>query len=92
MVLVLGRPGSGCTTFLKTIATQTESYESVQGQILYGGLSAKEMKQSYRGQVVYNPGSLTSLADPRNRRPLRGPDCQADVGFCRENEDPESAP
>ena len=33
MLLVLGRPGSGCSTFLKTIALQTEGYESVEGKI-----------------------------------------------------------
>src|SRR5271169_4471250 len=56
MLLVLGRPGSGCSTFLKTIALQTEGYESVEGEVLYGGLTAKEVRQHYRGQVVYNQG------------------------------------
>jgi len=56
MVLVLGPPGSGCTTFLKTIACQTESYKSVEGEISYGGLTPKEIQKFYRGQVVYNQG------------------------------------
>lgn len=56
MLLVLGRPGSGCSTFLKTLASQTEGYESVDGEISYGGLSAKEVKEKYRGEVVYNQG------------------------------------
>src|SRR5271170_4066213 len=56
MLLVLGRPGSGCSTFLKTLASQTEGYESVDGEISYGGLSAKEVKENYRGEVVYNQG------------------------------------
>jgi len=59
MLLVLGRPGSGCSTFLKTIALQTEGYESVEGEISYGGLSAEEVKKHYRGEVVYNQGTLT---------------------------------
>src|SRR5437762_1763279 len=54
MLLVLGRPGSGCSTFLKTIALQTEGYESVEGEITYGGLTPKQVKDRYRGQVVYN--------------------------------------
>jgi len=58
MLLVLGRPGSGCSTFLKTLASQTEGYESVEGEISYGGLSAKEVKEKYRGEVVYNQGSF----------------------------------
>lgn len=57
MLLVLGRPGSGCSTFLKTLASQTEGYEGVEGEISYGGLSAKEVKEKYRGEVVYNQGS-----------------------------------
>jgi len=57
MLLVLGRPGSGCSTFLKTIASQTEGYESVEGEISYGGLTAKEVKKKYRGEVVYNQGT-----------------------------------
>jgi ATP-binding cassette subfamily G (WHITE) protein 2 (SNQ2) len=56
MLLVLGRPGSGCSTFLKTIASQTEGYEEVDGEVTYGGLSAKEVKEKYRGEVVYNQG------------------------------------
>ena len=56
MLLVLGRPGSGCSTFLKTLASQTEGYEDVSGEISYGGLSAKEVKEKYRGEVVYNQG------------------------------------
>lgn len=37
MLLVLGRPGSGCTTFLKTLASYREGYHAVNGNITYGG-------------------------------------------------------
>ncbi|KAH7020916.1 ABC-2 type transporter [Microdochium trichocladiopsis] len=53
MVLVLGRPGSGCTTFLKNIANQRHGYTSVSGDVLYGPWTADEFKQ-YRGEAVYN--------------------------------------
>ncbi|KAK1759774.1 ABC-2 type transporter-domain-containing protein [Echria macrotheca] len=53
MVLVLGKPGSGCTTFLKNIANQRYGYTSVTGDVLYGPFSADEFKQ-YRGEAVYN--------------------------------------
>ena len=56
MLLVLGRPGSGCSTLVKTIAMQTEGYENVEGEISYGGLTPTEVKERYRGQVVYNQG------------------------------------
>ncbi|KAJ9640005.1 ATP-binding cassette transporter snq2 [Coniosporium tulheliwenetii] len=36
MVLVLGRPGSGCTTFLKVISNQRFGYTKVDGEVLYG--------------------------------------------------------
>ena len=53
MILVLGKPGSGCTTFLKAIANQRYGYTSVAGDVLYGPLTAKEFKH-YRGEAVYN--------------------------------------
>lgn len=53
MVLVLGRPGSGCTTFLKSIANQRYGYTGVSGEVLYGPWTAEEFKQ-YRGEAVYN--------------------------------------
>lgn len=54
MCLVLGRPGSGCTTFLKTITNQRGGYLAVNGDVSYGGISAAEMEKLYRGEVVYN--------------------------------------
>lgn len=38
MMLVLGRPGSGCTTFLKAIANQRGDYAEVTGNVSYGGI------------------------------------------------------
>lgn len=54
MCLVLGCPGSGCTTFLKTIANQREEYGSVSGDVRYAGIPADEMAKYYKGEVVYN--------------------------------------
>ncbi len=53
MVLVLGKPGSGCTTFLKTIANQRHGYTSVEGETMYGPWTAKEFNR-YRAEAVYN--------------------------------------
>lgn len=55
MLLVLGRPGSGCSTFLKVLANQRYGYESIDGDVTYGGTDAKTMGKHYRGEVVYNP-------------------------------------
>ena len=55
MLLVLGRPGSGCSSFLKVLANQRFGYESIDGDVTYGGTDAKTMNKHYRGEVVYNP-------------------------------------
>ncbi|KAF8079124.1 ABC-2 type transporter-domain-containing protein [Lyophyllum atratum] len=54
MCLVLGCPGSGCSTFLKSIANQREDFANVSGNVLYAGISAEEMTKHYKGEVVYN--------------------------------------
>ena len=55
MLLVLGRPGSGCSTFLKVLANQRSGYVSVDGDVSYGGTDAETMGKNYRGEIVYNP-------------------------------------
>ena len=55
MLLILGRPGSGCSTFLKVLANQRFGFESMDGDVTYGGTDAKTMGKHYRGEVVYNP-------------------------------------
>lgn len=52
---VLGRPGAGCTTFLRTIAGHHSSFLGVTGSIDYSGLSLEDVKKYYRGQVAYVP-------------------------------------
>ncbi|KAI7870595.1 ABC-2 type transporter-domain-containing protein [Spinellus fusiger] len=54
MLLVLGRPGSGCTTLLKVIANMRSSYTNIEGDVSYGGIDAITFKKHYRGQVCYN--------------------------------------
>ncbi|KAF2262008.1 hypothetical protein CC78DRAFT_330158 [Lojkania enalia] len=55
MLLVLGRPGAGCSTFLKVIGNQRFGYEDILGHVTYGGTDAKEMAKKYRSEVLYNP-------------------------------------
>ncbi|OAF55666.1 hypothetical protein VC83_07698 [Pseudogymnoascus destructans] len=55
MLLVLGRPGSGCSTFLKVLANQRAGFKSVEGNVCYGGESAATMAKEFRGEVLYNP-------------------------------------
>ncbi|KAJ5896051.1 ABC multidrug transporter atrF [Penicillium subrubescens] len=55
MMLVLGRPGAGCTTFLKAIANDRGAFAAVEGEVSYGGLSAEDQNKYFRGEVNYNP-------------------------------------
>ncbi|KAG8704963.1 hypothetical protein FRC08_001922 [Ceratobasidium sp. 394] len=54
MVLVLGRPGAGCSSFLKTIANQRGSFISVEGDVQYAGISAQEFAKRFAGEAAYN--------------------------------------
>ncbi|KAF1991282.1 ABC transporter [Aulographum hederae CBS 113979] len=54
MVLVLGRPGSGCTTFLKVISNQRYGYTKVDGEVLYGPFDSNFFEKRYRGEAAYN--------------------------------------
>ena len=55
MCLVLGRPGSGCSSFLKVLANQRSGFESIDGDVTYGGTDSKTMGKDYRGEILYNP-------------------------------------
>ncbi len=55
MLLVLGRPGAGCSTFLKVIANQRFGFEEINGDVTYGGTGSEEMSKKYRSEVLYNP-------------------------------------
>lgn len=63
MMLVLGRPGSGCSTFLKAIANNREAFADVTGDVSYGGIDAKKQKKMYRGEVNYNPEDDVHFAE-----------------------------
>ncbi|CAZ84640.1 unnamed protein product [Tuber melanosporum] len=55
MLVVLGRPGSGCTTFLKTIAGETHGfYLDSESDIEYQGISHELMHHDFRGEAIYN--------------------------------------
>ncbi|TFL02988.1 pleiotropic drug resistance ABC transporter [Pterulicium gracile] len=54
MCLVLGCPGSGCSTFLKVMANEREGYASIEGDVRYAGIDAETMAKFYKGEVVYN--------------------------------------
>ena len=55
MLLVLGAPSSGCSTFLKMIGNQRFGYAEVTGNVTYGGTPAKDVSKHFRSEVLYNP-------------------------------------
>lgn len=55
VILVLGRPGAGCSTFLKSIANQRGSFTGFEGIMSYDGLSHKDMAKHFQGEIAYLP-------------------------------------
>ncbi|KAL4783840.1 ABC-2 type transporter-domain-containing protein [Aspergillus varians] len=53
MLLVLGRPGSGCSTFLRTIANI--STLSQQGDVQYAGIPAPVFRREHARETIYLP-------------------------------------
>ena len=85
MLVVLGRPGSGCSTLLKTIAGETHGfYIDEKSDINYQGVPKETMHKDFRGECMYQAEvdvhfpqltvgqTLTFAAEaraPRNRLP-----------------------
>ncbi|PGH08877.1 hypothetical protein AJ80_07749 [Polytolypa hystricis UAMH7299] len=60
LLVVLGRPGSGCSTFLKTIAGETHGLYIDEGaDIQYQGISWDQMHKNFRGEVIYQAETET---------------------------------
>ncbi|KKK25949.1 ABC drug exporter AtrF [Aspergillus rambellii] len=53
MLLVLGRPGSGCTTLLKLLANMRKGYHTITGDMRFGSMTPDEAAK-YRGQIIMN--------------------------------------
>lgn len=53
MLFVLGRPGSGCSTFLRTAANR--STLDVTGHLAFANIAAPEFEQHHRRETIYLP-------------------------------------
>jgi len=52
---VLGRPGSGCSTFLKTICGELSGLDLDDSSVVeYNGISQHQMLKEFSGEVIYN--------------------------------------
>ncbi|WWD20474.1 hypothetical protein CI109_104950 [Kwoniella shandongensis] len=54
MMLVVGRPGSGCSTFLKVLSGHRSGYAGVDGTVRYGSIEAGKGMRPYKGSVIFN--------------------------------------
>nr|XP_036577228.1 ABC multidrug transporter [Colletotrichum truncatum]KAF6784140.1 ABC multidrug transporter [Colletotrichum truncatum] len=54
MLAVLGPPGSGCSTLLRTVAGETHGFHiSDDATINYQGIHPKQMRTAFRGEAIY---------------------------------------
>ncbi|KAJ5646156.1 hypothetical protein N7490_002528 [Penicillium lividum] len=53
MLMVVGRPGSGCTTFLKALANMREEYLAMEGKVWYGSLDAAAAKKNRPHDIAF---------------------------------------
>lgn len=55
LLIVLGRPGSGCSTLLKTMCGELQGLNlDPNTTISYDGISQRRMKTEFKGEVIYN--------------------------------------
>ncbi|KAJ6109197.1 hypothetical protein N7486_001431 [Penicillium sp. IBT 16267x] len=55
LLIVLGRPGSGCSTFLKSITGELHGLKVGKGSdIQFNGIQMEKMYKEFKGEVLYN--------------------------------------
>ncbi|GAM42345.1 xenobiotic-transporting ATPase [Talaromyces pinophilus] len=55
LLMVLGRPGSGCSTFLKTLSGELHGLDlDKESTIHYNGVEMQKMHSEFKGEVLYN--------------------------------------
>ncbi|KAL6887228.1 ABC-2 type transporter domain-containing protein [Trichoderma longibrachiatum] len=55
LLVVLGRPGSGCSTLLKSICGELHGLNlGESSNVSYNGIPQKQMKKEFRGEAIYN--------------------------------------
>ncbi|ORX75152.1 ABC transporter G family protein [Basidiobolus meristosporus CBS 931.73] len=52
MLLVLGRPGAGCSSLLRVLANSRQGFLDVVGEVNYGGIPAERFGK-YLGEAIY---------------------------------------
>ena len=86
--VVLGRPGAGSSTLLKTLANLHEAYHSVDGFMHYSnGISTHDLREHFRGDVVYCEANLffVDIKDVSDVFKIIGRRCSLSDTHCRRN-------
>ncbi|ADV25737.1 ABC transporter PMR5, putative [Cryptococcus gattii WM276] len=54
VLLVLGRPGAGCSTLMRALANVNEPFVKIEGGVSYSTIPAHEAKKYFDGQIIFN--------------------------------------
>lgn len=54
LCVVLGRPGSGCSTLLKALTGELHGLQTDESVIHYNGIPQQKMIKEFKGETVYN--------------------------------------
>jgi ABC-type multidrug transport system ATPase subunit len=54
LCVVLGRPGSGCSTLLKTLTGELHGLDTDDSILHYNGIMQNRMIKEFKGEMVYN--------------------------------------
>ncbi|RDA95806.1 hypothetical protein CP533_5198 [Ophiocordyceps camponoti-saundersi (nom. inval.)] len=55
LLIVLGRPGSGCSTLLKTLTGELHGLAlGSEASVHFNGIPLKTMRSEFRGEIIYN--------------------------------------
>lgn len=55
LLIVLGRPGSGCSTLLKTLCGELHGLAlGAESNVHYNGIPQRQMQREFKGEAVYN--------------------------------------
>jgi ATP-binding cassette subfamily G (WHITE) protein 2 (PDR) len=54
LCVVLGRPGSGCSTLLKSLTGELHGLDTDKSTIHYNGIPQSKIRKEFKGETVYN--------------------------------------
>lgn len=77
LLMVIGKPGSGCTTFLKALSNQREEYHTIAGDIEFGMWSPTEIQKHHANELTFCGNNLHAHTSKH----------KANADFCTAEED-----